>query len=353
MSVTVQQPSAEPVPASSVTIELPNRASLSLRFADSLGRRTIRPALDRLVVLADRGPLRGSPAFRIANAAELVTVPLRARRGTRLRAVRLPGFRAEWLWHKSIAGPDDPDGGAILYFHGGAFVAGGLHSHRRLTGRITRAAGVPLLNVDYRQLPAAHFTGTVADALHSYEHLLGLGFAPEKIVFAGDSAGGGLTFATALAARERGVPMPGGIVAIAPWADLEPAQRQAHRNDPKDAVLSAFSLSVLARVGFAVGGELDPQWSPANHDFTGLPAVFIQVGSTEVLFADVEQLAQRCHEAAVPCTVQVWERAPHVFQALADILPDARTAIADIGRTIRAFVDAGATPLPAGHSTAA
>ena len=152
---------------------------------------------------------------QLANAAELVTVPLRARRGTRLRAVRLPGFRAEWLWHKSIAGPDDPDGGAILYFHGGAFVAGGLHSHRRLTGRITRAAGVPLLNVDYRQLPAAHFTGTVADALHSYEHLLGLGFAPEKIVFAGDSAGGGLTFATALAARERGVPMPGGIGAIA------------------------------------------------------------------------------------------------------------------------------------------
>lgn len=353
MSIAVKQPGGEAGPASSVTIELPNCASRSLRFADDLGRRTIRPTLDRIVVLADRGPLRGSPAFRIANFAELVTLPLRARRGIRRRAVRLPDFRAEWLWHKSIAGPDDPDGGAILYFHGGAFVAGGLHSHRRLAGRITHAAGVPLLNVAYRQLPAAHLTGTVADALHSYEHLLGLGFAPEKIVFAGDSAGGGLTFATALAARERGVPMPGGIVAIAPWADLEPAQRQAHHNDPKDAVLSAFSLSVLARVGFAVDGELDPRWSPANHDFAGLPPVFIQVGSTEVLLADVEQLAQRCHEAAVPCTVQIWERAPHVFQALADILPEARTAIADIGRAIRAIIDAEAAPLPTDHSTAA
>jgi len=336
-----------------VTIELPNRASISLRVADTLGRRMIRPALDRIAVLADRGPLRGSPAFRIANLAELATLPLRPRRGTRRRAVQLAGFRAEWLWHKSIAGPDDPDGGAILYFHGGAFVAGGLHSHRRLAGRITHAAGVPLLNVDYRQLPAAHITDTVADALHAYEHLLDLGTAPEKIVFAGDSAGGGLAFAAALAARERRLPMPGGIVAIAPWADLDSARRLAHPNGRTDAVLSAFTLSVPALIGFAAGGDLDPRWSPVNHDFAGLPPVFIQVGSTEVLLDDVEQLAQRCREAAVPCTVQIWELAPHVFQAAADILPAARTAIADIGRSIRAFVDADAAPLPTDHSTAA
>ncbi|WP_418004954.1 alpha/beta hydrolase [Mycobacterium sp. PDNC021] len=333
----------------SVTIELPSRASLSLRVADALGRRIIRPSLDAIARLAWRG---GTPAFRIANLADLLTFPLRAPRGTRRRALRFADFRAEWLWHKTIAGPADVMGGAILYFHGGGFVTGGLHSHRRITGRITRAAGVPLLNVDYRQLPAAHITETVADALHAYQHLLGLGFAPEKIVFAGDSAGGGLTFATALAARERGLPMPGGIAVIAPWADLDPARRLAHPNDRTDAVLSAFTLSVPALVGFAAGGDLDPRWSPVNHDFTGLPTVFIQVGSTEVLLADAEQLAQCCREAGVRCTVQIWDRALHVFHAGADVLPDARAAIADMGRTIRAFVQAEAAALP-GHSTAA
>ncbi len=336
-----------------VTIELPSRASMALRIADALGRRTIRPALDAIAMLGYRGPLRGTPAFRIANLAELVTVPLRAPRGTRRRALRFTGFRAEWLWHKTIAGPDDVTGGAILYFHGGGFVAGGLHSHRRIAGRVTRAAGIPLLNVDYRQLPAAHITDTVADALHAYEYLLGLGFAPEKVVFAGDSAGGGLTFAATLAARERGLPMPGGIGAIAPWADLDPARRLAHANDRTDAVLSAFTLSVPALIGFAAGGDLDPRWSPVNHDFTGLPPVFIQVGSTEVLLADAEQLAQCCREAAVPCTVQIWDRALHVFHAGADILPDARAAIADMGRTLRAFVDAAAAPLPTDHISAA
>lgn len=336
-----------------VTIELPSRASLPLRIADALGRRTIRPALDAIARLAWRGPLRGAPAFRIAGLADLVTIPLRAPRGSRRRALRFTGFRAEWLWHKTFAGPDEVAGGAILYFHGGGFVTGGLHSHRRIAGRITRAAGVPLLNVDYRQLPVAHITETVADSLHAYEHLLELGFAPEKIVFAGDSAGGGLAFATALAARERRLPLPGGIAAMAPWADLDPARRRAHPNDRKDAVLSAFTLSVPALVGFAGGGDLDPLWSPVNHDFTGLPPVFIQVGSTEVLLADAEQLAQRCREAAVPCTLQIWDRALHVFQAGADILPDARAAIADMGRTIRAFVDADGVRLPADHPTAA
>ncbi|MGX9674478.1 alpha/beta hydrolase [Mycobacterium sp. HM-7] len=337
----------------SVTIELPSRASMSLRVADAFGRRMIRPSLDAIARLACRRPLRGAPAFRIANLAALVTVPLRAPRGTRRRALRFADFRAEWLWHKAIAGPDDVTGGAILYFHGGGFVTGGLHSHRRIAGRISGAAGIPLLNVDYRQLPAAHITETVADALHAYEHLLRIGFDPNKIVFAGDSAGGGLTFAAALAARERGLPMPGGIAAIAPWADLDPARRLAHPNDRKDAVLSAFTLSVPALIGFAAGGDLDPRWSPVNHDFAGLPPVFIQVGSTEVLLADAEQLAQRCRDGAVPCTVQMWDRALHVFQAGADILPDARAAIADMGRTIRAFVDADAVPLPTGHSTAA
>lgn len=337
----------------SVTIELPSRASRSLRVADALGRRTIRPALDGIARLAWRGPLRGTPAFRIANRAELITVPLRPPRGTRRRALRFATCRAEWLWHKTIAGPDDVTGGAILYFHGGGFVAGGLHSHRRIAGRIARAAGIPLLNVDYRQLPAAHITDTVADALDAYRHLLGLGFAPEKIVFAGDSAGGGLAFAAALAARERRLPMPGGIVAIAPWAEFDPARRLAHANDRTDAVLSAFTLSVPALVGFAAGGELDPRWSPVNHDFTGLPPVFIQVGSTEVLLADAEQLAQCCRAAAVPCTLQIWDRALHVFHAGADILPDARAAISDMGRTIRAFVDTGAPSLPTGRSTAA
>lgn len=60
--------------------------------------------------------------------------------------------------------------------------------------------------------------------------------------------------------------------------------------------------------------------------------MLIQIGSTEVLRADADKLAERCASAGVECRVQVWDKGIHVFHAAADILPDAREAIREIGR---------------------
>lgn len=334
MSTHTTEKVVKPIVEATV-VEMASRASLILRLADALFRLIVRPSLDAIARLAEQGPLRGTRAFRIANMGELLLIGLRAPRGTRRTPVRFPQFRAEWVWDRKLSGPEDTTGGAILYFHGGGFVFGGLHSHRRLVARIARAAGMPLLAVDYRQLPKAHVTESLEDAVLAYQHLLDAGFDSSRIVFAGDSAGGGLAFTTALTARDQMMPMPGAIAAIAPWADYDPARRRVHRNDRTDALLSAFTLSMPALMGFAREGTLDPLWSPVNHDFSGMPPVFIQVGSTEVLFDDAEVLAQRCQEAGVPCTLQIWDRAIHVFQAGADVLPDARAAITEIGAFMR------------------
>lgn len=328
-------PIDSPVPARPLQVEIASRASLRMRIAHAALRATVRPVVDRFFAVAEHGPVRGSRVFRVANYAELLAAPLIAPRGTRRQAVDFDEFRAEWLWHRGDPGPEAIDRGGILYFHGGAFVAGGLISHRRLAARIARAGGCSLLNVDYRQLPRAHFLDSIADAVTAYRYLLDRGFAAQRIVFAGDSAGGGVAFAAALAARERGLPMPGGIAAIAPFADLDSTARRAHPNERRDAVLSAYALSVPGRVGFARDGRVDPGWSPVNHEFTGMPTTLIQVSNTEVLLADAELLAARCVEAGVPLTMQIWDNAIHVFQAGADLLPEARAAIAEIGRFVR------------------
>ncbi|WP_082683966.1 MULTISPECIES: alpha/beta hydrolase [unclassified Mycobacterium] len=318
------------VGSGAVRVEFGSKPGLRLRALHALSRATLRPALDGLATLAVHGPLRGKPAFRISNAAELATIPLRPSRGTRMRRVSFPDFRAEWVWHRDHPSPDDPAAGAILYFHGGAFVGGGLHSHRRLVGRIARDSGVPVFNVDYRQLPKAGIIEAYADGLQAYEHLLAQGLAADKIVLAGDSAGGGIAFAIALAVRDEGLPMPGGIAAISPWANLDPEPHRQHPNNRRDAMLSAKILAMSAVSGLADGGELDPAWSPVNHDFTGLPPVLIQMGSEEVLLPDAELLALRCADAGVPYTLQIWEKAIHVFHAAADVIPEAREALADV-----------------------
>ncbi|MFQ6398781.1 alpha/beta hydrolase [Nocardia sp. KC 131] len=108
--------------------------------------------------------------------------------------------------------------------------------------------------------------------------------------------------------------------------------RNAHPNRHRDSYIPTRALDLIARHGVARDGELDPTSSPVNHDFTGLPPVLIQVGSTECLLPDAVMLARRCVQANVPVRLQVWDRAPHVHHVAADLLSDARAAIRDLGQ---------------------
>ncbi|PPJ20172.1 esterase [Nocardia nova] len=312
-----------------VTVKWPNRAGVGTRIAHPVLRGTVGLGLAALARIADTTSFEG--VFWLGGLLDPAAVVLGPPRGTKRRAVQFGKFRAEWLW-QGDRDPRQRQDCALLYFHGGGFICGGLNTHRRMVAKIAQASRMPAFSVDYRQLPKAHLTDTVEDAVESYRYLLEQGFAAERIVVAGDSAGGGLVFRLALAVRERGLPMFGGMSAIAPWADLDPAARAAHPNRDRDSYIPARGMEVIARRGFASGGVLDPAWSPVNHDFTGLPPVLIQVGSTECLLPDAEMLARRCAEARVPVLLQIWDRAPHVHHAGSDLLADARAAIDDLGR---------------------
>src|SRR5918998_649935 len=93
-------------------------------------------------------------------------------------------------------------------------------SHRQLASRISRAAGARVLVVDYRLAPEHPHPAAVDDAVAAYRWLLGR-VDPARLVVAGDSAGGGLTLAMLVAARDSGLPMPAAAVCISPWVDLE------------------------------------------------------------------------------------------------------------------------------------
>ncbi|OHU80552.1 alpha/beta hydrolase [Mycobacteroides chelonae] len=310
-----------------VDAEMPRRASVRMRIAHRVFHATVRKFFLLAPWIADHRLLTRNQMFAITAIFDPMSAVLRPHRGTRTAPVTFPAFRAEWVWDNTIESPDHVRDAAILYFHGGGFVSCGLNTHRRLVARIARDTGLPVLNVDYRQLPKAHVVDSLSDCLEAYEYLLDNGFPAERIVLAGDSAGGGLTFSVALAARERGLPMPAGIVSIAPWGDFDSTARLAHPNDRTDAALPARAYQLAVKLGIEVDGRLDPAWSPVNHHFAGLPPTLIQVSSTEVLRSDAERLAQRCAEAGVPVTLQIWEKAIHVFQVGADVLPDARDAV--------------------------
>lgn len=127
----------------------------------------------------------------------------------------MDGRLAEW-----ITAPGADDERVFLYLHGGSYLMGSPFTHRHLAAGISRAAGTRVLLLDYRLAPEYPFPAALEDARSPYRWLLDLGLRPDGLVVGGDSAGGGLSLSTLVAARNDGVPVPAGAVCISPWTDL-------------------------------------------------------------------------------------------------------------------------------------
>src|SRR5215472_4409862 len=135
----------------------------------------------------------------------------------------------------------------LLYFHGGGFVAGSPVTHRPLVGRLVEASGVTAFSVNYRLAPEYYFPAAVRDGIDAYRALLARGVNSSSVVLAGDEAGGGLAFSVALAVRNAGLAMPGGLVALSPWADLSLSGPSILNNRKSDQQLDWEMLFLCAR----------------------------------------------------------------------------------------------------------
>lgn len=302
--------------------------SVRARLVHAAARTMLRPLLTHW-------PLTGWgiwPLHLLETAARLLPSPC----GVTIERVDFGGYVGEWVRPAPVDGPGEP--GLVLYFHGGAFVMCGVATHRYEVALIAQASGLPVLSVAYRQLPTVRLSGSVDDCLAVYRSLLAEGFDPSRIVLAGDSAGGHLTFATALAAKAEGLPAPAGIVALSPWLDFDSATKSAHPNAARDAYAPVCRLPELVRLLGAdaadlVDGEPDP--SPINRDLTGLPPVLIVAAEGEMLRCDAELMAERLADADVPVTLQVWSGQVHAFPVLGNLLPESRAAIQGVAAFIR------------------
>lgn len=305
-------------------------------------RHTVRPLLGAWAWL----PFDVFPPNVVDQVARLLPV----HEGTMWRSVDLASCGSEWLQAKGVTDIDAGNEGAILYFHGGAFLTCGLNTHRRLVSRISYAAKQPVLNVGYRQMPYEPINESVVDGLDGFRWLLEQGYSADNITIAGDSAGGYLAFSVARAVIDKGWGQPAGVVAISPLLDLDPAGKQGHRNAnrcqtfPMNAIakLSDVSLRMDTRHGIA-GSRV----CPVDMPLADMPPALIHIGSREVLMADAELMANRLVSAGVPCDLQVWERQVHVFHAAASWVPEARAAIDEIGHFVRAAVARESAAAPA------
>ena len=228
----------------------------------------------------------------------------------------------------------------VLYFHGGVYVMGDAFLAADLASQIGRRTRATAISVDYRLAPEHPYPAAVDDALAAYEALLNNGTAPSDIVFAGESAGGGLAVATLVNARDHKLPLPAAAFVMSPYADLTLAGSTLETKGKADPLLSREALQ--ARVPDYTAGQdaALPLISPLFADLSGLPPLIIQAGTHEVLLDDAIRLAGRAATADVQVTLDITPGVPHVFQAYHPILDEAAAALDRAGQLLSAHLAA-------------
>lgn len=254
--------------------------------------------------------------------------------GVAVEPVEIAGLDAEWL-----TPADAPADSAILYLHGGAYVVGGCDSHRHLASHIARAAGTRALLPEYGLAPEHPYPEPIEDSVEVYRALLADGLDPNRILIAGDSAGGGLAVATLLTLRDEGLPMPRAAFLLSPWLDLSASGETMQTRSERDPWFRADDIRVIARYYCEPDQLTDPRVSPVYADMHGMPPMHIQVGDDEILLSDATRLADKLRAAGVEVTVDVWHEMWHVFQAFLLVVPEAREAVSRMGVAMREALD--------------
>lgn len=219
----------------------------------------------------------------------------------------------------------------ILYLHGGGYVIGSITTHRGLASRIALSAHARVLLIEYRLAPEQPFPAALEDALFAYHWLLENGAELKHVAIGGDSAGGGLSLATALSLAEKRIPLPAALFLLSPWTDLTFSGDSVISRAARDPLLTASP----ERNETTYAGDFPlayPLISPLFADLHGLPPTLIQVGSEEILFDDSYRLEKQLTSSGVINQLEVWDGMWHVFQGFAPLIPEAQHAISRIGK---------------------
>ncbi len=207
---------------------------------------------------------------------------------------------------------ESPCNRAVLYLHGGGYTAGGLDYAKGFGALLAAQTRLNIFCVAYRLAPEHKYPAALDDAYTAYQYLLKAGYAPEHIAIAGESAGGGLTLALALRLRDEGLPMPGCIAAISPWADLTLSGASYRNNVLRDPSLIREALAYYA-IAYAAGHEYEPYVSPVFGDYCNFPPCLLFAGGDEILLSDAKTVQQHLLRAGAKSELVVERGMWHVY----------------------------------------
>jgi acetyl esterase len=239
------------------------------------------------------------------------------------------------------AGVGDGRAPALVFYHGGGFVLGGLASHDRDCRALANRGQCVVIAVDYRLAPEHPFPAAAEDACNALAHVVAhadeLGVDPDRLAVGGDSAGGNLAAVAALHARDAGIPLRFQLL-IYPAVDGENESVYPSRTENGSGyMLDQDAMDWFMDHYFPEGTVLDWRAAPmqaSSHD--GVAPALVITAEFDPLRDEGEAYAARLEAAGVPAKASRYDGLIHGFFGMGPLVPAADAAVDEAGAALRA-----------------
>ena len=273
-------------------------------------------------------PQNASPA-KMRAWADGITAGMPLARGVMISRSRFGPYEGDLIV---------PEGGdasrLVIYYHGGGFFLFSSETYRVTTTHLALISGLAVFAPDYRLAPENPAPAAHDDAFGVYQWLVEHGYAAERIALGGDSAGGNLALATAVRARDAGLPPPSALVLFSPWLDFA-EEGESYRSVVDEPILPPHIVDGFKQAYLGDGDPKSPKVTPFYADFAGLPPTLIHAGSWERLRDDSITLFARMQLAGVDARLKVFDGMCHGWQFFAPVLEEGMASIEQSARFIK------------------
>ena len=231
----------------------------------------------------------------------------------------------------------------IYHLHGGAYISSFSKNYNELALKYSKTYDqADVFSLDYRTAPEYNHPAALNDALEGYQYLLDNGYSADKIIVAGDSAGGGLALALAVKINKLDLSAPKALILASPWTDLAAEGESYQSKIEADALFGYAEAENAPRypLPLTYAGDCnlkDPYLSPIYADLRGLSPILIQTGSEEILLSDSKKLAEKAEQAGVEVEFIEYQGMYHNFYLLTPSIPESREAWQKIEEFINEF----------------
>ena len=205
----------------------------------------------------------------------------------------------------------------ILYAHGGGYTCGGLGYARILAAKLAVATGFSVVSFEYRLAPEHKYPAPLEDGMKIWNYLMDKGYSSDKVLLAGDSAGGNLVLCMTMKLIKEELLSPKGLILFSPWTDMTATAKSYEKYKDKDPILTKEYIEGVRDAFIGEDADYaDSKYSPLYGDFTSFPPTLIMVGRNELLLDDSVQLQKKIRNAGGEAIIDIEKDGWHVYQQM-------------------------------------